>query len=70
MGFSKGISYSNRISLTHNNFNESLSVEEDGYNLYFKAFGSSILKQKKDLLTFEGAAEYYWEMFIEPLQKS
>jgi hypothetical protein len=29
----------------------------------------SVGQKQRDRLTFEGAAEYYWEMLMEPLQR-
>lgn len=50
--------------------NESLSVETDGYTLFLKALGLAFLgsELEKNSLSMEGAAEYYWEMFIRQLQ--
>lgn len=71
MGFSKAIIYSHTTSLNHNSFNEAFSVADDGYNLYLRPTGMSMMsRQKNDTLTFEGAAEYYWNMVIEPLQRN
>jgi hypothetical protein len=68
-GFVGGIAYSTDLSHGDSNYNESLSVEEDGYAMFLKPMGMSFRHQLKDpKLTFEGAAEYLWEMFIEPLQ--
>ena len=53
-----------------NSYNESLNVEEDGYMMFLKPLGLSFFGRKeKENLTFEGAAEYLWEIFIEPLQR-
>jgi hypothetical protein len=70
-GMSKSMSYSHTISSSRNSFNESLSVAQDGYNLFLKPIGMSMMmsgRERKDSLTFEGAVEYYWEMFIQKLQ--
>lgn len=70
--FTKGINYSREISNTRNSLNESLSVDSDGYKLFLKnlGFASFITNdRRKEEMTFEGAAEFYWEMFIEPLQR-
>jgi hypothetical protein len=65
----KGISYSNNISTTKNSLNESLNVVDDGYALMLKPFGMPMFGLNKDkALTNEGAAEYYWQMFIQRLQ--
>lgn len=66
-GFISGITYS--TSDQENSFNESMSVEDDGHMMSLKAMGMSFHNcMEKDELTFEGAAEYYWEMLINPLQ--
>lgn len=53
-----------------NNYTESMSVADDGYMLGLKLLGiSSYMRgEKPEFLTLEGAAEYYWSMFIRPLQ--
>jgi TIR domain len=67
--FAGGIAYSTDDSHGDGSFNESLSVENDGYAMFLKPMGVAFRHQAKDSqLTFEGAAEYVWEMFIEPLQ--
>lgn len=68
--FSKSISYSNTISANRNSLNESLSIHEDDNMLYLKPFLNMSMRQVDDRLTFEGAAEYFWGVFIEPLQRN
>lgn len=66
-GFMSGITYS--TSDQDNSFNESMSVEEDGHMMSLKPMGMSFHnRMEKDELTFEGAAEYYWKMLVNPLQ--
>jgi hypothetical protein len=69
-GFSGGIAYSNTITSFDNTFNDSMSVESDGHTLYLKAMGMSFLggNTGTSSLSKEGAAEYFWEVFIRPLQ--
>jgi len=54
----------------YNSFNESLAVEEGeqmlGLRPHAKLFGYGEDKQN---LTFEGAAECYWSILMEPLQR-
>lgn len=51
-------------------FNESMSINDDGYTLGFKPMGMAYTGRDRDkLLTNEGTAEYFWEMFIQPLQR-
>lgn len=53
-----------------NSFNESMSVSDDGHLLGLKPLGmGSFSGQRDQLLTLEGAAEYFWAMFIHPLQQ-
>lgn len=70
-GFINGIAYSSSISTNDSSFNESMSVEEDGYMLFLKPMGMAFFGQRKgenELLSKQGAAEYFWEILIEPLQ--
>lgn len=69
--FAGGILYSNNPdSTTDGAFNESLTVENDGYSLYLKPFGmASYGRVSEKQLTEEGAAEYFWELLIGPLQR-
>jgi hypothetical protein len=69
--FSKSITYSNNASNIGGGFNESFSIQDDGYLLSLKPIGMSFRHQAHahESLTFEGAAEYYWQMLIEPLQR-
>lgn len=65
----KGILYSHSGLGSGNSYNESLSVEDDGFSLFLKPMGMARMGQDNDKpLTPEGAAEYYWSLFIEQLQ--
>lgn len=50
-------------------FNESLSVDDDGYMMFLKALGLNWSAQRDQKLTPQGAAESYWGMLIQPLQQ-
>jgi hypothetical protein len=53
-----------------NSFNENMSVEDTGNMLGLRPMG--MLRHQvneKELLTNEGAAEYFWSMFFEPVQR-
>ncbi len=66
---SKGISYSNSGDGHQQSINESLNVEGDGYTLYLKPLGMQMFGNHRDgPLSQQGAAEYYWSLFIKPLQ--
>ena len=66
--FPPGIAYSTDVSSRDNSYNESLSVEDDGYTMFLKSMGMARQPFPDSKLTFEGAAEYLWGMFIERLQ--
>jgi hypothetical protein len=54
---------------TNGSMNECLTVVDDGYSLFLKPMGFQLLGRSVDKeLTNQGAAEYYWSLFIEPLQ--
>jgi hypothetical protein len=68
--FPGGIAYSAGGSFGGNSFNESLSVEDDGYSMFLKPLGMFSYGRSEDKnLSFEGAAEFYWSMLIERLQR-
>jgi hypothetical protein len=65
-----GITYSyGRHGLMENSINESLSVVVGEQMLALKPLGMPIRAKRGEHLSAEGAAEYYWELFIEPLQR-
>lgn len=70
-GFGGGITYSHDDSATGNSYNESLSVEAAEQALLLRPMGmaSAWAGGEKGRLTFDGAAEYYWEMLMAPLQR-
>lgn len=64
-----GILYSTS-DLGDNSYNESLSVTDDGYSLFLKPVGALFPPSAgKDQMTREEGAEYFWSIFIEPLQR-
>jgi TIR domain len=68
-GFFGGIVYSAGRS-PGSGFNESLSIGDDGYTLFLQPLGMYSLGQNRDQkLSLEGAAEYYWSMLMQPLQR-
>lgn len=65
----RGISYSNNDQSSDNSMNDGLSVSNDDQSLYLAPLGmSSFGRERESHLTFEGAAEYFWAIFIRPLQ--
>ena len=66
---SRGIAYSQSSDVSRNSFNESLSIVDDGYTLQLKSLGMQSYGVGRDqALSQQGAAEYYWEILIRPLQ--
>jgi hypothetical protein len=64
-----GILYSTS-DLGDNSYNESLSVTDDGYALFLKPMGLAFHSSAgKEQMTPEEASEYYWSIFVEPLQR-
>lgn len=73
-GFVGGIAYRGNGGLhdvlDDNSFNEAMNVESDGYVLFLKPLGMVHMgRGGEQRLTQEGAAEYFWELFIAPLQR-
>jgi hypothetical protein len=66
-GMTGGIAYAMRDD-ARSGFNESLSVENDDQSLYFKALGMQSSSRSADKLSFQGAAEFFWDLFIRPIQ--
>jgi hypothetical protein len=66
-GVMSGITYSSDDSPWNNSFNESFSAEAGVQDLHLKPLGMR-MRAAKEQLSQEGGAEYFWEMFIEPLQ--
>ncbi len=49
---------------------KAINVESDGYSLLLKPLGMAHMGWGgEQMLTQEGAAEYFWELFIAPLQR-
>lgn len=57
--------------ITHNSCNESMSVADNGQLIGFRALmgGFHGGTQRDQLLTNEGMAEHFWDMFIQPLKR-
>jgi hypothetical protein len=66
---SRSISYSNNRSSRDNSMNQSVTLDSDGYALFFRPL-FSFTQQRDQLQLFqEGMAEYFWGTLIEPLQR-
>lgn len=67
--FLDGIMFSYNGIGNGNGYNESMSVNDNGYTLFLTPMGMAHFGQDRDKeLTHEGAAEYYWSLFIEQLR--
>ncbi len=65
-----GIAFSYGADAATNGYNESMSVEVGEQALYLKPLGMAMMGNTREkTLSLEGAAEYYWQMFIQPLQR-
>ncbi|RYG86341.1 MAG: hypothetical protein EON59_10225 [Alphaproteobacteria bacterium] len=66
-----GIAYVAGQTTQSNSMNESLTVHADDQALYLTSMGMAIIGRQTDQkLSQEGAAELYWSMLIEPLQRA
>jgi hypothetical protein len=67
--FIGGIAYYSGITSSRNQYNESLTIENDGYSLKLKPMGMSGFGMGQvSELSQEGAAEYFWGLLIERIQ--
>jgi hypothetical protein len=67
-----GIAYSGTETSDSNSYNEMLNVEADDQAMFLRSMGMARFMRGRgdeEKLSQEGAAELYWEMFIEPLQR-
>ncbi|MBS1180773.1 MAG: toll/interleukin receptor protein [Proteobacteria bacterium] len=62
-----GIAYASNDSASDNSMNENFAVEADEAGMFLKA-GFGMFGPRDQKLSFEGAAEHFWEKVIEPLQ--
>ncbi len=65
-GRRRQIGYSNRDDAQDNSFNETLSVEADDQSMFLKGLMTN-WSGREENLTYEGAAEKLWQLFIERL---
>jgi len=66
---SEGIAYSHSAHVQRDSLNELLSIVDDGHTLQLKPMGISLYGiSREEALSQQGAAEYYWSLFIRPLQ--
>ena len=66
---SSHLAFSYDAVASHGSSNEMLTIEFDSQSMYMKALGmQSRNGQQESKLSAQGAAEYFWALFIEPLQ--
>jgi hypothetical protein len=65
---SNSIEYAMSDEPRHAGMNEAVSVKADDQSLYFEALGMQSYGERKEHLSFESAAERFWEIFIRPIQ--
>ena len=68
--FGSGIAFVHGETTASNSYNETLSVEADDQTMFLTISGMSRLRGHETKLSQEGAAEAYWSMLIEPLQRT
>lgn len=66
--FGKGITYSSSAQASDGSCNESLSVECDDQLMFIRPMGMAKYGGREQKLSFEGAAEYLWDILITRLQ--
>lgn len=66
---SQGIAYSRSGVIQKNSYNELVSVEDDGHTLQLRPIGMQMVNHGEGTLSQQGAAEYYWSIFIKPVQE-
>jgi len=66
---SDSIEYVMDDNARHGGINEAVSVKNDDQTLYFQSLGmQSYGRREKEKLSPQGAAEVFWDLFIQPLQ--
>lgn len=70
-GFASGIAFTHGETTASNSYNEMLRVDFDDQALFLKSTGMSLRMNHghEEKLAQEGAAEFYWSIFMEPLQR-
>ncbi len=64
----EGIEYSMTDDPNQSGMNEALYVKTDSQSMYFEPLGMQSYGQRREKLTYEGAAELFWTILIGPLQ--
>lgn len=68
-GRSPCLSFSYSASAPNNTSNEMLHIEHDSQSIFFRPLGMQSYKGTESRLSEQGAAEYFWDLFIAPLQR-
>jgi len=67
---SSSLAFSYSADAGANSFNEMLTIESDSQAMHFKPMGMQFHRgDQNSQLSEQGASEYFWEMFIERLQR-
>lgn len=68
---SSGINFLHGETSSSNSYNESVTVNSDDQSMYLESLMSRHHRSDhvESKLTHEGAAEHYWSMLVEPLQR-
>jgi len=64
-----GIQYSMTDSPMQGGMNEAIYVKADQQALYFEPLGVQSFGRDREKLTHQGAAEFFWSIFVGPLQR-
>lgn len=65
---SDSIEYAMTDDARFGGMNEAVWVKADDQMLYFEPMGMQSYGRGKEKLSFQGAAEFFWDLFIRPLQ--
>lgn len=69
-GRSPTLSFSFSANAPAGSSNEIATIESDTQAMYFKSMGMQFHRQQRaSQLSEQGVSEYFWELFIEPLQR-
>jgi hypothetical protein len=64
----RGIAYSSSENMGAGSFNESLFIESDEEGIFMRPLGFATHGERSSRLTFQGGAEFYWDMFMKAMR--
>lgn len=64
----RGIAYSSSENMGAGSFNESLFIESDKEGIFMRPLGFTTHGERSSRLTFQGGAEFYWDMFMKAMR--